>query len=51
MVPSLLSLLLEIFLVRKTGFADEIIVEEYQGQKLSDITKYNIDLLVTPTIR
>src|SRR5699024_162642 len=32
--------------VRKTGFADEIIVEEYQGQKVSDIIKYNIDILV-----
>ena len=40
------SLLKRIENVRKTGFADEIIVEEYQGQKLSDITKYNIDLLV-----
>lgn len=39
------SLLKRIENVRKTGFADEIIVEEYQGQKLSDITKYNIDLL------
>ena len=40
------SLLKRIENVRKTGFADEIIVEEYQGQKLNDITKYNIDLLV-----
>ena len=23
--------------VRKTGFADEIIIEEYDGQKLSDV--------------
>ena len=40
------SLLKRIENVRKTGFADEIIVEEYQGQKVSDIIKYNIDILV-----
>ncbi len=32
--------------VKKTGFADEIIIEEYQGQKVRDIQKYNIDALV-----
>lgn len=32
--------------VKKTGFADLIIVEEYLGQKISDIFKYNIDVLV-----
>ncbi len=31
--------------VRKTGLADEIIIEEYQGQKLNDIIKYNVDIL------
>ena len=40
------SLLKRIENVRKTGFADEIIVEEYQGQKISDIIKYNVDCLV-----
>lgn len=40
------SLLERIENVRKTGFADEIIVEEYQGQKVSDIIKYDIDTLV-----
>lgn len=40
------SLLKRIENVRKTGFADEIIIEEYQGQKVSDIIKYNIDVLV-----
>ncbi len=40
------SLLTRIENVRKTGFADEIIIEEYQGQKLSDILKYKIDCLV-----
>lgn len=32
--------------VKKTGFADLIIVEEYLGQKISDIVKYNIDIFV-----
>ena len=40
------SLLERIENVRKTGFADEIIIEEYQGQKVIDITKHNIDVLV-----
>ncbi len=30
--------------VKKTGFADEIIVEEYGGQKFNDIKKYGIDV-------
>ena len=30
--------------VKKTGFADEIIIEEYEGQKIEDIQKYNIDI-------
>lgn len=30
--------------VRKTGFADEIIVEETVGQKVSDVKKYEIDI-------
>lgn len=40
------SLLKRIENVRKTGLADEIIIEEYQGQKVSDIIKYDIDVLV-----
>lgn len=32
--------------VQKTGFADKIIVEEYLGQKISDILKYEVDVLV-----
>lgn len=32
--------------VRNTGFADEIIVEEYLGQKISDIIEYDIDAFV-----
>lgn len=30
--------------VRQTGLADQIIVEEYQGQKISDIQKYGVDI-------
>lgn len=30
--------------VRKTGFADEIIVEESPGQKVQDVKKYKIDI-------
>jgi len=32
--------------VRKTGFADEIIIEDHEGQKIEDIKKYNIDTFV-----
>ncbi|MCR5676180.1 MAG: Gfo/Idh/MocA family oxidoreductase [Lachnospiraceae bacterium] len=32
--------------VRKTGFADEIIVEDHEGQKIEDIQKYGIDVFV-----
>lgn len=30
--------------VRNTGIADLIIVEEYEGQKISDIQKYDVDI-------
>ena len=30
--------------VQKTGIADKIIVEEYEGQKIDDIKKYGIDI-------
>lgn len=30
--------------VRATGLADEIIVEEYEGQKIDDIQKYDVDI-------
>lgn len=30
--------------VRRLGIADEIIVEEYEGQKIDDIIKYDIDI-------
>lgn len=38
------SLVTRIENVRKTGFADEIIVEESEGQKFSDIKKFHIDI-------
>lgn len=30
--------------VRATGFADQIIIEEYKGQKIDDIQKYKVDI-------
>lgn len=30
--------------VRATGIADEIIIEEYEGQKIDDIIRYNVDI-------
>ena len=30
--------------VKNTGFADEIIVEDHEGQKIEDIQKYGIDI-------
>ena len=30
--------------VRKTGLADEIIVEEYEGQKIDDIIRLQVDI-------
>lgn len=38
------SLIERIEAVRATGIADEIIIEEYEGQKIDDIRKYNIDI-------
>jgi glycerol-3-phosphate cytidylyltransferase len=38
------SLVERIEAVRNTGIADEIIVEEYEGQKIDDIQKYNVDI-------
>lgn len=32
--------------VRATGLADEVIIEEYVGQKIDDIQKYNVDIFV-----
>ena len=38
------SLLTRIENVRKTGFADMIIVEDHDGQKIEDIQKYGVDI-------
>ena len=38
------SLMERIEAVRATGIADEIIVEEYEGQKIDDIRKYGVDI-------
>lgn len=38
------SLMERIEAVRATGLADEVIVEEYEGQKIDDIRKYDIDI-------
>ena len=32
--------------VKATGFADMVIIEEYQGQKIRDIQKYGVDVFV-----
>lgn len=38
------SLMERIEAVRATGLADEIIVEEHEGQKIEDIQRYNVDI-------
>lgn len=38
------SLLERIENVKKTGFADEIIIEDHEGQKPEDIIKYKVDI-------
>lgn len=38
------SLMKRIENVKDSGLADEIIIEEYEGQKVNDIQKYNIDV-------
>lgn len=38
------SLMERIEAVRSTGLADEIIIEEYEGQKIDDIRKYDVDI-------
>ena len=40
------SLMERIENVRKSGFADEIIIEEYIGQKIDDINKYKVNKFV-----
>lgn len=38
------SLMERVEAVRATGIADEIIIEEYEGQKIDDIRRYNVDI-------
>lgn len=38
------SLMERIEAVKATGLADEIVVEEYEGQKIDDIKRYDIDI-------
>lgn len=38
------SLMERVEAVRNTELADEIIIEEYEGQKIDDIKRYNIDI-------
>jgi len=38
------SLMERIEAIRATGLADEIIIEEYEGQKIDDIKRYDIDI-------
>lgn len=38
------SLMERIEAVRATGIADEIIIEEYEGQKIDDIKRYSVDI-------
>ena len=32
--------------IKATGLADQIVIEEYKGQKIDDIKKYNIDIII-----
>ncbi len=38
------SLMERVEAVRATGIADEIIIEEYEGQKIDDIKRYEVDI-------
>lgn len=38
------SLMERVEAVRATGIADEIVIEEYEGQKIDDIRKYDVDI-------
>ena len=45
------SLMTRIENVKKTGFADEVIVEDHVGQKVEDIQKYGIDIFIDDSYR
>ena len=36
--------------VRATGLADKIIIEDYVGQKIDDILKYEVDIFALPIL-
>lgn len=38
------SLMERVEAVKATGLADEIVIEEYEGQKIDDIRKYDVDI-------
>ena len=38
------SVMTRVQAVKDTGYADEVIIEEYKGQKIDDIQKYNVDV-------
>lgn len=38
------SLMERVEAIRQTGLADEIIIEEYEGQKIDDIRRYEVDV-------
>ena len=38
------SLMARVEAVRATGLADKIVIEEYEGQKIDDIRKYDVDI-------
>lgn len=38
------SVMKRVQVVKDTGYADEVIIEEYKGQKIDDIQKYNVDV-------
>ena len=38
------SLMERIEAIKESGLADEVIVEEYDGQKIDDIKRYDIDI-------
>ena len=44
------SLMERIEAVRQTGIADEIIIEEYEGQKIDDIQRYDIMFPLTNVV-
>ena len=43
------SLMRRIDNVRSCGFADEIVIEEHEGQKIEDIQKYGVDIFAIGT--